>query len=153
VNYIHGKIYSITCLLTDKVYIGATAQEHLSKRINTHLSGYRRWIVSGKQYCTSYQVLKSDAYTIKIIEYVPSTSKKELHDRETWYIRNTPNCVNKCKTSLLNLQEYQKQYHHEWHKKYQQQQSIYHKQRYQAKKQEKILANTIVKTENEIEKV
>jgi uncharacterized protein (DUF2344 family) len=138
VSYLNGKIYSITCLLTDKIYIGCTAQEHLGKRITTHISSYQRWKNNGKNYCSSYEVLKHDSYAIKIIEYVPCTSKQELEERETWYIRNTPNCINKCKSCLLSLKEYQRQYHQAWHQKNKEQQQIYHKIRYQQKKNEKI---------------
>jgi hypothetical protein len=138
VSYLNGKIYSITCLLTDKVYIGCTAQEYLGKRITTHISAFQRWQKNGKNYCSSYEVLKHDSYAIKIVEYVPCTSKQELEERETWYIRNTPNCINKCKKCLLSIKEYQRLYHQAWHQKNKEQQQIYHKLKYQQKKNEKI---------------
>jgi hypothetical protein len=138
-SYLNGKIYSITCLVTHKVYIGCTAQQDLNKRINSHISSYRRWKENPENhYCSSYEVMKDNCYCVQIVDYVPCDTKKELEDTETWYIRNTPNCINKSKTNLLSLKEYQKQYHHAWHLKNKEQQSLYHKVKYQQKKNQKI---------------
>jgi len=135
-------------LVTNKIYIGCTAQEDLSKRITSHLSSFNRWKKNPINYCSSFEVLKHDCFAVQIQEYFPCTSKKELEEKETWYIRNTENCINKSKKSILSLKEYQKKYHQAWHIKNKEQQQLYHKIKYQKKKMEKISQSILEYLEN-----
>lgn len=86
-DYANGQIYAIRSNLTDKIYIGSTAQP-LHKRFYQHK-------MHKAHDCTSREIIKhADAY-IELIENFPCQSKKELNRREGQHIRNTENCVNK----------------------------------------------------------
>jgi hypothetical protein len=153
VNYLFGKIYSITCLLTGQTYIGSTAQPVLAKRINCHISNYKNWSnpdhPNKPKYCSSFKAIENDAYAIQVVEEFPCSEKKQLEERELWYINTTENCINKYKPSLLSKKEYQRLYHKQWHQDNKEQQLQYHKERYQKKKQEKI-SGTIIE-QNEVD--
>ena len=93
-NYQLGKIYKIVCCTS--VYYGSTCEPTLAMRLSGHLGHYRRWkngIQKGK--ITSFEVLENDNYTIVLVELTPCNSKRELHQRERFYIENNI-CVNKC---------------------------------------------------------
>lgn len=151
VNYLFGKVYSITCLLTGQTYVGSTAQPELAKRIRCHISNYKAWsnpnCPNKPRYCTSFKVLENDAYAIELIEEVPCLEKKQLEERELWYINTTENCINKYKPNLLSKKEYQRLYHKKWHQDNKEQQLLYHKQRYEKKKQEKMSVSIIEQNE------
>jgi hypothetical protein len=86
-NYTNGQVYVIRSHLTDKIYIGSTAQP-LHKRLYQHK-------MNKAHDCTAREILKyGDAY-IELIENYPCQSKKELNRREGHHIRNTENCVNR----------------------------------------------------------
>jgi hypothetical protein len=151
VNYLFGKVYSITCLLTGQTYVGSTAQPELAKRIRSHVSNYKNWSnpnsINKPRYCTSFKALENDAYVVEVIEEFPCEEKKQLEERELWYINTTENCINKYKPSLLCKKEYQRQYHKEWHQRNKQQQLQYHKERYEKKKQIKMSGGIIEQNE------
>lgn len=97
VNYENGKIYKIESHLGDKIYIGSTTKKHLSQRMDSHRSNYKRWKNDkcGKTY--SFEVF--DEYGVEhckivLLELYACSSKDELHARESHFIR-TLTCVNK----------------------------------------------------------
>ena len=105
VNYQESKIYKIVSSNTDKCYVGSTTKS-LSKR----LSGHKAHMNCGRN-TTSKQILELGNYSIELLELFPCNSKKELCERERYYI-DTLNCVNKvipCRTlkewSLDNKEE------------------------------------------------
>ena len=88
-NYQKGKIYKIISNETDKVYIGSTC-DYLSSRLGKHKYSYKK----GKTCTSSKEILKYADCEIELIEDFPCATKRELLDREGYYIRITPNCVN-----------------------------------------------------------
>ena len=95
------KIYEIRDLTNDNVYIGSTAQPHLSNRIARH----RSYMKNQLQYCSSSIVLKNNNYFYKCIEVCDVSVRKE---REKYYINNTPNCINLKKLNF-NKKEWEKE--------------------------------------------
>ena len=82
-GYENGKIYKLVSPTTDKVYIGSTIRL-LKDRLKSHLI----------QRDTSAKEL-GNVIAIVLIEEYCCNSKKELEKRETYWIRNTPNTINK----------------------------------------------------------
>jgi len=110
-DYSKGRIYKIVspCGMT---YYGSTTMR-LWDRMGVH----HRDIKKGKN-CSSKRVIEAGG-EIYLIEMYPCNSKKELEDRESWYIRYRP-CVNEiipnrtkqeyCQDTKPHKKEYDKQY-------------------------------------------
>lgn len=95
-NYQNSKIYKITCAETDDVYIGSTTRQ-LNNRFSDHYSKYRKYIKDNKlPHCTSVNIVKYRSAEITLICDYPCNSGEELRIKEGEYIKNTPNCINKC---------------------------------------------------------
>lgn len=100
VNYANGKVYKIEPICDHEegeIYIGSTAEEYLSDRMKTHISGYSRWLNGTPQLTKSYEIF--DKYglencTIVLLENVQACSRDELELREAYYIQNVK-CLNK----------------------------------------------------------
>jgi hypothetical protein len=89
-NYTNAKIYKICG--GDEVYIGSTCRE-LLRRFGTHKSKYN----SNYRKCNSsilFEKYGIENCTIELIQDFPCESKKDLHEREGYYIR-TMKCVNR----------------------------------------------------------
>lgn len=91
-----GFIYSIVCNETGKVYYGSTIQ-NVSNRIRNHNCNLKRWKEKeGKyDYCSSYEILDKNNYTVRTLETVEFENKTELLERERFYIENNE-CINLC---------------------------------------------------------
>jgi hypothetical protein len=88
----YGEIYIIRSKETPDVYYGSTKQ-HIEVRLNNHKQLYKKYLKDKIGYCRSYDILKySDAY-IESVEIVEYENKKQLLEREAFYIKNNP-CVN-----------------------------------------------------------
>jgi hypothetical protein len=83
----------LKCNLTDKVYIGSTCST-LSTRLSKHLYQYKSFLNNISNFVTSFIILKNDDYEMILIEDYPCETKKQLKEREQFYILNTC-CVNK----------------------------------------------------------
>jgi hypothetical protein len=93
-KYQHGKIYKISSSQTDKIYVGSTYQQ-LCQRISNHRRNYRDWLVDGKNFISSYEILKYPDAKIILIEKYPCNDKDELHAREEYHrLQNKDICVN-----------------------------------------------------------
>ena len=98
-NENYGKIYKIEPInkLDDgDIYIGSTSKKYLNQRMTGHISRYKLWKKSNKNFISSFTLF--DKYgvnncSIILLECVNGT-KYELHTREAYYIR-TLKCVNK----------------------------------------------------------
>eukprot|EP01046_Picozoa_sp_COSAG06_P016157 COSAG06_NODE_1061_length_10874_cov_7.752390_3_plen_158_part_00 len=110
VNYKNGKIYKLKCNITNKVYIGSTAERLLCQRLRYHVKSYNRYILNMNKshYTTSYDILENGNYTITLLEKCPCESKDELHARERYHIERNE-CVNK----MIPLRT-----KHEWKRNY-----------------------------------
>jgi hypothetical protein len=114
-KYSEGKIYKIVCNKTGLFYIGSTYRS-LEQRLKEHICNFNSYInnKSNKRISSAFVLIKND-YQIVLIENYPCNTKKELIDREFYYISNL-DCVNMLKflnnTSLdkeLYIQKYNEQ--------------------------------------------
>ena len=89
-KYKQYKVYKITNSVSDKCYIGSTAQS-LKDRMYSHRSSARKGLGSN----TSSKLFDEDfdGCIIELIENYPCSSKQELLKRERYWIENS-NCVN-----------------------------------------------------------
>ena len=95
-DFENGKIYKITDLTNNDIYIGSTTQKYLNDRLSAHEYGYTEWKkkISNRGYVKSYDIIKNDNYIINLIEKYPCNNQIELHTREGYYIRKIK-CINK----------------------------------------------------------
>lgn len=90
-RYEKGKIYKLVCDNTDKIYIGSTIKR-LCERMADHRSQHRR---GTKNMCRSSELFDQGAVNIELIEEFPSNSKRELTEREQYWIDHFGDlCVN-----------------------------------------------------------
>jgi hypothetical protein len=82
VNYQNGKIYLIVSKTNKLLYVGSTAQEYLSTRIQNHLNDKQL----GKQNCSSYKVLDCDDYYYTLLKDHPCNNKQQLVREEGCWI-------------------------------------------------------------------
>ena len=95
-KYEKGKIYKITDLGYNKMYIGSTC-EILSKRMARHRAGYNYKRKNEKKNCASVRLFDEfgiDNCKIELVENYPCSSKEELFKREGFYIQSN-DCLNK----------------------------------------------------------
>ena len=94
VNYNNGKIYVIKSDESDEVYIGSTCGT-LTKRFGIHKSNHKRSLRGEKfhQSCSG-KILKYADARIELIENFPCETKRQLLDREGYFIKNTPKSIN-----------------------------------------------------------
>lgn len=103
VNYENSKIYKLINPITSKIYIGSTTRD-LKTRLREHKSIYK----TGKEKREKSYLLfnDDDIVNIELIELVNCKDKKELHDRELYYIQKI-DCVNKYIPNRTPEQYYQ----------------------------------------------
>jgi len=103
-DYANGKIYKIVGE-DGSVYYGSTTmclKERMRKhRISKDTSAYQK-------------IMSQMDCEIILVENYPCDSRKELEDREAWYIRESP-CVNRCIPGRTgkDIVAYQKKYYEE----------------------------------------
>lgn len=97
-NYANAKIYKIVGE-DGSTYYGSTVRS-LKVRINGH--------ISDKDTSAYKKIISQMEYEMILIENYPCESKKELLDREGWYIRENP-CVNRRVEGRTSK---------EWHREY-----------------------------------
>ena len=110
-NYSNSKIYKIVCNKTGLIYYGSTTKQ-LRTRLKEHEARFKK--NNGGKY-TCYQILENNDYKIELVEEVSCQSKKELRDREAYYIRNY-DCINKVVPGRTR-KEYDSQDHRKLKKK------------------------------------
>jgi hypothetical protein len=91
-EYQEGKIYKI--IGSGLTYYGSTKQT-LKQRLAIHKCNTK---------CNSKQIIELGNYKIVLIELFPCNTKKELLNRERWFIENNE-CINK-KIPLRTFKEY-----------------------------------------------
>ncbi|ARF11778.1 hypothetical protein Klosneuvirus_2_214 [Klosneuvirus KNV1] len=121
VDYQNGKIYKLTSNQTTDIYIGSTAQKSLKSRLNAHKTVYKQCKDQNNlDEITSCKLVCYDDCKIELIENYPCNNSDELKKREGYWIKNTPNCVNKVIAGRTR-QEYKrdnKEYLNEKNKEY-----------------------------------
>lgn len=104
-NYENSKIYKLTSLLTDDIYIGSTTLS-LSLRKANHRRLYKSYKENGKsRYTTSFKLFELGDVDIILIEEVKCNNKEQLHARERFHIENNE-CINK----VIPLRTYKEYY-------------------------------------------
>ena len=95
-DFSKGKLYKLVSDFTEQVYVGGTIQE-LSVRKSEHEKGCDRWINEkpNSPYVSSFELLKLGECRIELLENFPCNNRRELEERERYWIEHTPNCVNK----------------------------------------------------------
>ena len=95
-DYSKGKLYKLVSDFTEKTYVGGTIKE-LSVRKSEHETGCDRWINEkpNSPYVSSFELLKLGECRIELLENFPCNNRRELEERERYWIEHTPNCVNK----------------------------------------------------------
>ena len=104
-----GFVYAIRSHQTTKVYYGSTIQS-IDLRFAGHRYSYKRWLSKPTNYTASYEIMKyPDAY-VELVEEVEFENKKELSQREDYYILQN-DCVNKeIKIDSINRTDYMRDY-------------------------------------------
>jgi len=149
-----GYIYSLTCSNPNLIYYGST-----TKPLNDRLSGHKNNFKNNKQ-VSSKILFEWGNVKINMIEEINFEDKKELLDREAYYIKNLE-CVNKKIPNRTDKQYYSdnkdkikqkiKKYYEKNKEKKQQQNKKYYeknkekKQQYYSDNKDKILKNLNVK--------
>ena len=91
-----GRIYKITSSNTDKIYIGSTTKK-LTERLRKHKNDYNCFKNGKKHFIKSYDILEKKDYEIQLLEKIEYETKKELLEREGYYILKYRDiCVNIC---------------------------------------------------------
>ena len=106
-DYQQGKIYLIWSPTSMDVYIGSTC-----KKLNRRLDGHKRDISS----IASKQILVLGNAEIELIELYPCNSRRELEERERWYIENVLYCINKRVPARNGRESYKVWYEKNKHK-------------------------------------
>jgi hypothetical protein len=88
-----GIIYKIVCNETNEVYYGSTTQK-INERILEHKKKCRYWKAGKYNYVSSFQIIDRNNYNYEVVEEVDYLDKRELEERERWYIVNNA-CINK----------------------------------------------------------
>ena len=90
-KYNRGKIYKITCSENDLVYYGSTTKT-LKIRLSKHKSAYKLYLEERHNYMTSFEIMKYASAKIELVEDYPCNTKKELLEKERFYIENNICC-------------------------------------------------------------
>lgn len=130
-----GYIYKIKSPTSDLVYYGSTIQS-LKRRLSKHKSDYKRWLSGKGRYTTSGDIIKLQNAEIHLIETFDYSIKKELTDREAYFIKKFE-CVNKVipgrtrkiyqQENKVKIKEQMKIYHQENKESINKKQKIYKK--------------------------
>ena len=99
-------IYAIKNETSNDVYIGSTVRT-LGMRISEHRTDYDLYLKNKCHYMTSFQIIKCKT---NYIEYIEGCDINDMDDREKFWIKNTPNCINKKNNTKLSRKEWRKLY-------------------------------------------
>ena len=92
-NLNKGKIYKLVDNTNENIYIGSTCNS-LNKRLSQHNSHYKRYLKRQYGNMKSFDIIKNNDFTIKLLEKCNIKTKQELYQRERYYIENNE-CLNK----------------------------------------------------------
>lgn len=122
-KYENGKIYKLVSKNTDKIYIGATCKT-LEDRLKKHESHFLDYYIGKHTFVSSFKILELGDYDIELMQLFPCENRKQLHERESYYIRkHIDEIVNKNisnrnrKQYYLDNIEKEKENHKIWYEK------------------------------------
>jgi hypothetical protein len=84
-----GMIYKLWCKNSLKTYYGSTSG-NIANRLSEHEHKFKNGIRH-----SSADIIEGGNYSIEEVELVDYDDKKELREREKFYITNDKNCINK----------------------------------------------------------
>jgi len=123
-DYSQSKIYKIVSPSKNITYYGSTTYD-LQKRLINHIRKYKYYKDGKTNYVSVNDVLECDDAVIELVENFSCNNRKELTDREAYYIKNNE-CINKNipgrtyqewkLENIDNIKEYQKGYQKEYRK-------------------------------------
>ena len=90
-KYQQSKIYKLTSIHTDKIYVGSTCYKYLCDRLSVHKYNYNNF---PKSNLSCHKLFKLGDVKIELVENYPCNSREELCIREQYWINISPNCVN-----------------------------------------------------------
>lgn len=98
-----GKIYSIICFETGRIYVGSTT-DSLGGRLGDHKTSWRRMRDGLRRGdCSCHEIINTGNYGIFLIENFPCETRKELTTREAFWINEySHSCVNRMLRSRQN---------------------------------------------------
>jgi len=113
-----GYVYKICDNTNNNVYYGST-----TRTLNIRLSKHK----NNNNCCCSQSILKNNNYIMILVETIEFQDKKELLERERYYIQNYP-CINKRLpiTTYEEKKEYDKEYREENKEHYKEYRKEYH---------------------------
>lgn len=91
--YQKAKIYEIIDNTNGNVYIGSTTKS-LKVRLTKHENSCKAWNDGKRRKIMSFDIINNGDYEIKLIEDFPCNSKKELEEREKFFIESRV-CINR----------------------------------------------------------
>lgn len=86
-DYSLGKVYKITSVNTELVYIGSTCRPTLAQRLGEHVRNRRKWEAGKTNFTSSFIILDAGDYEIELLEKFPCADKDELRACEQKHIR------------------------------------------------------------------
>ena len=100
-KYVDGKVYKLVNTNSDKIYIGSTTRS-LKQRLNGHKSNFNM-----NHNISSKKLFEIDGIvSILLLEAFPCNSKKELTERERYYIEMNKDIVANFQIPTRTHQEY-----------------------------------------------
>jgi hypothetical protein len=94
-KYKNSKIYKITSLQTDRIYIGSTVK-HLWQRFSDHKTDHKRYLEGKNKFVYSSEILQFNDAKIELLESFICNNREELREREQHFINIFAEiCVNK----------------------------------------------------------
>ena len=98
-DYSQGKIYKIVCNKTGLIYIGSTYRS-LEQRLKEHEYDCKKYLdKKTNTFISSIYVTFNNDYKIELIENYPCKNRKELEEKEYYYINNIE-CINTHRKSM-----------------------------------------------------
>ncbi len=94
-DYSKGKIYKIYNTINDDIYIGSTIQ-NLKSRLSSHLSHSKKNEFCKRLLYKTMNELGIENFYIELIENYPCDNKKELEEREKYWIKQEKSTLNIC---------------------------------------------------------
>jgi flagellar biosynthesis/type III secretory pathway protein FliH len=138
-----SKIYKISSLHTDKIYIGSTIKKYISSRIAGHTSRFNKWNKDNtKQYCSSYILYQFGNVEYELLEIYNCNNKEELTKRERYYMELHSNIIVNAKKAYRTKEEHKedmrkwKEEHKEQHKENIKKWQEEHKEQFKQKQRE-----------------
>jgi hypothetical protein len=89
-----GRIYKLTSSQTNQCYIGSTT-ESIKSRISKHKYNYKQYRDGKYHYVSSYEIVKFNDAKIELLEEKEFKDKKNMFERERFYIETHENAANK----------------------------------------------------------